>query len=146
MTSVPDITLNDDAQIPQLGFGAHQIDHETTKAATLTALEGGHRQIDTAEMCGNEKEVGQSVRESGLARRDISSPTSATTAFTPPPGHVHRCFELPGPTPAAALRRDRDRARGEPDRGPPSSHVGEPVRVQQRARHRHRGLVPDRAG
>ena len=65
------ITLNNGVEIPQLGFGVFQIEPEQTKEATLTALEIGYRHIDTAEMYGNEREVGEAVRESGIARDEI---------------------------------------------------------------------------
>ena len=71
MASVPDITLNNGVQIPQLGFGVFQIPPEETKAATLVALEVGYRHIDTAEMYRNEKEVGEAVRESGVDRAEV---------------------------------------------------------------------------
>ncbi len=70
-TAVPTITLNNGVEIPQLGFGVFQIEPENTRQATLTALEVGYRHIDTAEMYGNEKEVGQAVRESGIDRDEI---------------------------------------------------------------------------
>jgi 2,5-diketo-D-gluconate reductase A len=70
-TAVPTITLNNGVEIPQLGFGVFQIEPESTREATLTALEVGYRHIDTAEMYGNEKEVGQAVRESGIDRGEI---------------------------------------------------------------------------
>ena len=69
--SVPTITLNNGVEIPQLGFGVFQIPPEDTKQATLTALEAGYRHIDTAEMYGNEREVGEAVRESGIDRDEI---------------------------------------------------------------------------
>ncbi|MFD0019829.1 aldo/keto reductase [Streptomyces sp. NPDC058382] len=71
MTAVPAITLNNAVRIPQLGFGTFQIPPEDTREATLAALETGYRHIDTAQMYGNEKEVGQAVRDSGLDRADI---------------------------------------------------------------------------
>lgn len=71
MTAVPAITLNNAVQIPQLGFGTFQIPPEDTRETTLAALEAGYRHIDTAEMYGNEKEVGQAVRDSGLDRADV---------------------------------------------------------------------------
>ena len=71
MDTVPDITLNNGVQIPQLGFGTFQIKPVDAKEATLGALRAGYRHIDTAEMYGNEKEVGEAVRESGLAREDV---------------------------------------------------------------------------
>lgn len=71
MTAVPDITLNNGVKIPQLGFGTFQIPQEDTRETTLAALEAGYRHIDTAQMYGNEKEVGQAVRDSGLDRADV---------------------------------------------------------------------------
>ncbi|MBK3586507.1 aldo/keto reductase, partial [Streptomyces sp. MBT57] len=71
MPAVPDITLNNGVTIPQLGFGTFQIPPEETRETTLAALETGYRHIDTAEMYGNEREVGQAVRDSGLNRADV---------------------------------------------------------------------------
>ncbi|MFJ9078813.1 aldo/keto reductase [Streptomyces sp. NPDC102278] len=71
MTAVPAITLNNAVQIPQLGFGTFQIPPEDTRETTLAALEAGYRHIDTAQMYGNEKGVGQAVQESGLDRADV---------------------------------------------------------------------------
>jgi 2,5-diketo-D-gluconate reductase A len=69
--TVPALTLNDGRTIPQLGFGVFQIVPGDTAAATAQALEVGYRHIDTAEMYGNEKEVGQAVARSGLDRSDV---------------------------------------------------------------------------
>ncbi|MEU8951582.1 aldo/keto reductase [Streptomyces sp. NPDC048489] len=71
MTAVPALTLNNAVRIPQLGFGTFQIPPEETRDTTLAALEAGYRHIDTAEMYGNEKEVGQAVRDSGLDRDEV---------------------------------------------------------------------------
>ncbi len=62
MISVPNVTLNDGAHIPQLGFGVIQIDPVDTKEATLTALNAGYRHIDTAQTYGNEMQVGEALR------------------------------------------------------------------------------------
>jgi 2,5-diketo-D-gluconate reductase A len=70
-TAVPTITLNNGVRIPQLGFGVFQIEPENTKDATLAALEVGYRHIDTAEMYGNERGVGEAVRASGIDRGEI---------------------------------------------------------------------------
>ncbi len=71
MSAVPSITLNDGNAIPQLGFGVFQIEPKDTAEAVSNALEVGYRHIDTAEMYGNEKEVGEGIRASGLDRGDI---------------------------------------------------------------------------
>jgi 2,5-diketo-D-gluconate reductase A len=83
-TSVPNITLNNGVEIPQLGFGVFQIPPEETKAATLTALEIGYRHIDTAEMYGNEEGVGQAVRESGIDRSEIFVTSKLNNGFHAP--------------------------------------------------------------
>jgi 2,5-diketo-D-gluconate reductase A len=68
---VPTISLNNGVEIPQLGFGVYQIPPDETVKATLTALEAGYRHIDTAQMYGNEREVGIAVRESGIPRDEV---------------------------------------------------------------------------
>ena len=71
MSTVPSITLNDGNPIPQLGFGVFQIEPEDTAEAVSEALRIGYRHIDTAEMYGNEKEVGEAIRSSGLDRSEV---------------------------------------------------------------------------
>jgi 2,5-diketo-D-gluconate reductase A len=68
---VPTISLNNGVEIPQLGFGVFQIKPEETVKATTSALEIGYRHIDTAQMYGNEREVGIAVRESGIPREEV---------------------------------------------------------------------------
>jgi 2,5-diketo-D-gluconate reductase A len=82
--TVPTIKLNNGVEIPQLGFGVFQIDPAETKDATLAALEVGYRHIDTAEMYGNEKGVGEAVRASGLAREDVFVTSKLNNGF-----HAH---------------------------------------------------------
>ncbi|SDY60069.1 2,5-diketo-D-gluconate reductase A [Modestobacter sp. DSM 44400] len=81
MATVPTITLNNGVEIPQLGFGVFQIKPEETREATLAALEVGYRHIDTAEMYGNEKEVGQAVRDSGLDRGEVFVTSKLNNGF-----------------------------------------------------------------
>lgn len=71
MSVVPDIELNDGRSIPQLGFGVYKIPPRETAQAVSTALEVGYRHIDTAEMYGNEREVGEAVLASGLERGEV---------------------------------------------------------------------------
>ncbi len=81
MTEVPTITLNNGVKIPQLGFGVYQIEPADTKKATLDALEVGYRHIDTAEMYGNEKGVGEAVREFGIDRSDVFITSKLNNSF-----------------------------------------------------------------
>ena len=84
MSVVPNVTLNNGVEIPQLGFGVFQIDPQETKDATLAALEVGYRHIDTAEMYGNEKEVGEAVRASGLPREEVFLTSKLNNGFHRP--------------------------------------------------------------
>ena len=69
--SAPRLKLNDDVEIPQLGFGVFQISPDETAEAMTRAFEAGYRHIDTAAAYENEAEVGQAVRDSGLDRDEV---------------------------------------------------------------------------
>jgi 2,5-diketo-D-gluconate reductase A len=71
VTAVPEILLNNGRSIPQFGFGVFQIKPADTAEAVSTALKTGYRHVDTAEMYGNEKEVGEAIAKSGLDRGDV---------------------------------------------------------------------------
>jgi 2,5-diketo-D-gluconate reductase A len=81
---VPTIELNDGKKIPQLGFGVFQIPPAETAEAVSTALEAGYRHIDTAEMYGNERGVGEAVRASGLDRADVYITSKLNNGFHEP--------------------------------------------------------------
>jgi len=66
-----DLTLNNGLRIPSLGFGVFQSAPEETAVAVETALAAGYRHIDTAAGYGNEREVGDGIRRSGVDRNDI---------------------------------------------------------------------------
>jgi len=68
---VPSIPLNNGVEIPQLGFGVYQVPPEDTADVVTAALEVGYRHIDTAEMYGNEKGVGEAIARSGIDRGEI---------------------------------------------------------------------------
>lgn len=70
-TSTPLVTLNDGRSIPQLGLGVWQVADEIAAGAVRTALDAGYRHVDTASIYGNERGVGEGVRDSGLAREDV---------------------------------------------------------------------------
>ncbi len=91
-TQIPNITLNDGHEIPQLGFGVFQVPPEDTREVTGLALEVGYRHIDTAEMYQNEAGVGEAVRDSGLAREDVFV-TSKLNNGAHRPDDARRAFE-----------------------------------------------------
>jgi 2,5-diketo-D-gluconate reductase A len=92
VSTIPSVQLNDGAHIPQLGFGVFQIEPEKTAAAVRTALEIGYRHIDTAEMYGNEKEVGQGVRAAGMNRADVFITSKLNNGFHKP-DDARRAFD-----------------------------------------------------
>jgi 2,5-diketo-D-gluconate reductase A len=81
MSAVPTITLNNGVLIPQMGFGVFLIQPADTKDATMAALEIGYRHIDTAQMYGNEAQVGEAVRASGIDRDDIFVTSKLNNGF-----------------------------------------------------------------
>ncbi|WP_426593668.1 aldo/keto reductase [Cellulomonas sp. McL0617] len=84
MTTVPRLTLNNGAEIPQLGFGVFQIPPEETKDAVLQAFDVGYRHIDTAQSYRNEQGVGEALAESGLDRGDVFVTTKLNNAAHAP--------------------------------------------------------------
>lgn len=71
MRTIPDIVLDDGTRFPELGLGTYNLTGEEGVAAILAAIESGYRLLDTAVNYGNEREVGEAVRRSGLARDQL---------------------------------------------------------------------------
>jgi diketogulonate reductase-like aldo/keto reductase len=69
--TTPALTLNNGVTMPALGLGVFQSPPEETSAAVAAALHEGYRLIDTAAAYGNEREVGEAVRASGLDRSEV---------------------------------------------------------------------------
>jgi 2,5-diketo-D-gluconate reductase A len=92
MSAVPRIDLNDGHTIPQLGFGVFQIPPEETAEAVSHALEVGYTHIDTAEMYGNEREVGEPIRAAGLDRADVYVTSKLNNGFHRP-DDARRAFD-----------------------------------------------------
>src|SRR5690242_9978874 len=69
--TTPALTLNNAVTMPALGLGVFQSPPEETTAAVAAALRNGYRLIDTAAAYGNEREVGDAVRASGLERSEV---------------------------------------------------------------------------
>jgi len=65
------VTFESGGRMPMLGFGTWQIKSRTAVQATTVALEAGYRHLDTATVYGNEGEVGEALRDSGVARADV---------------------------------------------------------------------------
>jgi 2,5-diketo-D-gluconate reductase A len=90
--SVPAVQLNDGHTIPQLGFGVFQVDPGETARAVSEALEVGYRHIDTAEMYGNERGVGEAIRASGLDRAELFVTSKLNNGYHRP-DEARRAFD-----------------------------------------------------
>jgi 2,5-diketo-D-gluconate reductase B len=79
-------------RVPAIGLGTWQLSGRGCYETVREALELGYRHIDTAQMYGNEPEVGQAIRDSGIARGEIFLTTKLA----------------PGNLAAAAVRRSTE--------------------------------------
>lgn len=72
MTIDSTVRLNNNLEIPRLGFGVYlsKPGKETFNAVTW-ALEAGYRHIDTARAYKNEGDVGKAIKESNIKREDV---------------------------------------------------------------------------
>ena len=83
------ITLNNGVEIPVLGFGTWCIDDDKASDAVKTAIEIGYRHIDTAQAYGNERGVGDGVRNCGVPRDELFIVTrQRTKAMLPLPNQL----------------------------------------------------------
>ena len=71
MPEISTLTLNNGVEMPALGLGVFQTPPEETRAAVEAALSAGYRHIDTAAAYGNERQVGEALRSSGLDRSEV---------------------------------------------------------------------------
>jgi 2,5-diketo-D-gluconate reductase A len=83
-TTVPTIRLHDGTQIPQLGFGVFLVPAEETQRTVEQAFEVGYRHIDTAQMYGNEAEVGAAIEASGIPRDELYVTTKLNNGYHRP--------------------------------------------------------------
>src|SRR5699024_7034334 len=66
-----EITLNNRISMPSLRYGVYQTPPAETTQAVSEALRVGYRLIDTAAAYGNERAVGEAIKNSGIDRDDI---------------------------------------------------------------------------
>lgn len=71
MNTIPEITLNNGVQMPQIGLGVYQASDDDTEHAVLAALQAGYRLIDTAALYKNEEGVGRAINASDVDRTDL---------------------------------------------------------------------------
>ncbi|KAL2267194.1 hypothetical protein VTJ83DRAFT_4471 [Remersonia thermophila] len=73
--------LNTGHEIPAIGLGTWQSSPGDVAAAVAAALQAGYRHIDTAFAYGNEREVGEGIRRSGVPRDQIWVTTKLDNAW-----------------------------------------------------------------
>jgi diketogulonate reductase-like aldo/keto reductase len=67
----PHITLNNRVPMPAIGLGVFQTPPAETIGAVEAAITTGYRLVDTAAAYANEREVGEGIRRSGIARDEV---------------------------------------------------------------------------
>ena len=88
---IPTVQLATRAHMPVFGFGTYKVT-ESDYEAVSNALQLGYRHIDTAQMYGNEAEVGRAIEDSGVPRSDIFL-TSKLNNGNHEPSRVRESFE-----------------------------------------------------
>ena len=131
---------------PAVGFGVFQIEPEDTAEAVRVALDAGYRHIDTAEMYGNERDVGGEAHASPprRGRRSRRAPCSTTRRSPPSPsGSAGRLRRWCSAAPPAPQHRLPQVDHAVADRGELRA-----LRLRARARRRRgdRGAGPGRGG
>ncbi len=66
-----ELQMNNGNTIPQLGLGVYKVGQDEAVQLMCDAIEVGYRRIDTAALYGNEAEVGQGIRASGIDRSEV---------------------------------------------------------------------------
>ncbi|HVL98160.1 MAG TPA: aldo/keto reductase [Egibacteraceae bacterium] len=84
-------------EVPAIGLGTWQMNGEACREGVRHALQAGYRHIDTAQMYGNEEQVGQGIRDAGVDRDAIFLTTKLNAGALAP--------ERVGPETEASLRR-----------------------------------------
>ena len=86
----PVVKLSSGCDLPVVGLGTYALHGSTCVNAVRTALESGYRLIDTASFYGNEREVGEGVRASGVPREEV---VVQTKLYPNEYGHAARAIE-----------------------------------------------------
>lgn len=91
--NAPTIKLSSGYDMPIVGLGTYSLHGATCINSVKTAIAAGFRKFDTASIYGNEEEVGQGVRESGVPREEIFVATKLyPNQYADPEGAIEECL------------------------------------------------------
>ena len=76
-TAIPSITLNNGVSMPILGLGIYALHGTDCERAICEAIALGYRLFDTAQMYGNERELGNALKACGVPRESCLSRRSS---------------------------------------------------------------------
>jgi 2,5-diketo-D-gluconate reductase B len=82
VSALVSIFSTDIGGVPIIGLGTWDLRGRTCARMVEQALRLGYRHIDTAEMYDNEREVGEGVRDCGLARAEVFITTKVWPSTT----------------------------------------------------------------
>ncbi|KAK4615958.1 hypothetical protein CLAFUW4_10104 [Fulvia fulva] len=87
------LKLKSGAELPQLGFGVWDSPNHLTTKSCLEALQVGYRHIDTAQVYGNEAEVGEAIKKSDVPRKDLFITSKVLAAEGDEEATYQKCLE-----------------------------------------------------
>lgn len=91
--NAPTVRLSSGYDMPVVGLGTYSLHGNTCVNSVKAALAAGFRKIDTAHMYGNEEEVGQGVRESGVPREAVFVATKIyPNQYADPEAAIEECL------------------------------------------------------
>jgi len=91
--NAPTIKLSSGYDMPIVGLGAYSLHGATCINSVKSALASGFRKFDTASVYGNEEEVGQGIRESGVPREEIFVATKLyPNQYADPEAAIEECL------------------------------------------------------
>ena len=91
--NAPTIKLSSGYDMPIVGLGTYSLHGATCINSVKSALASGFRKFDTASVYGNEEEVGQGVRESGVPREEIFVATKLyPNQYADPEAAIEECL------------------------------------------------------
>jgi diketogulonate reductase-like aldo/keto reductase len=90
------LTLNNGVRMPAIGLGVFQSPPEETAAAVESAFAQGYRLVDTAAAYANERQVGEGLRRSGIARDQVFLETKVWISDYGYEATLHACDKSVG--------------------------------------------------